>query len=235
MIKISKCAFTLAETLITLGIIGIVAAMTIPTLIEKNREKQTVTLVKESYSIFSQAYKLVIAEHDGLSTLVDKNLSDKQNATKMFKEVTKHLKKAKSCDVNTDCLSRKYTNLQGGIVPKWDAFNNIQTGILLNGVGFWILSTENPDGSYNGQLGIDINGPAKPNKIGVDFFHFAVSDNGEVIPSGSTGICNIDPGCTTPYWLCDLNGTHTLNGYGCTNWLLKQGNMKYLKQNIVNK
>ena len=44
-----KFAFTLAEVLITLGIIGVVAAMTIPTLMQKYYEKQTVAKLKETY------------------------------------------------------------------------------------------------------------------------------------------------------------------------------------------
>ena len=40
--NIRRAAFTLAEVLITLGIIGVVAAMTIPTLITSYKEKQTV-------------------------------------------------------------------------------------------------------------------------------------------------------------------------------------------------
>ena len=44
-----KKAFTLAEVLITLGIIGIVAAMTLPTLIGKYQKKQTVTQLKKAY------------------------------------------------------------------------------------------------------------------------------------------------------------------------------------------
>lgn len=237
MLKNFKKAFTLAEVLITLGIIGIVAAMTIPTLIEKNREKQTVALVKEAHSIFSQAYKLVVAEHEGLGLLVDTNLTNKENSTKMFQEVSKHLKKAKSCDVNTDCLGSNYINLQGNSVGIWDNYSNIQTGVLLNGTGFWILSYISEDGSYNGQIGIDINGSAKPNKLGVDFFQFRVNENGEIFPNGSVGACKSSPECTTigkPYYLCDLNSTKTYNGYGCTNWLIQHGNMKYLKQNIGN-
>ncbi|MBP7212243.1 prepilin-type N-terminal cleavage/methylation domain-containing protein, partial [bacterium] len=50
----SKTAFTLAEVLITLGIIGIVAALTIPTLMNKSQKQQTVTALKKSYSTFSQ-------------------------------------------------------------------------------------------------------------------------------------------------------------------------------------
>ena len=46
-----KKGFTLAEVLITLGIIGVVAALTLPSLIQNYKEKATVTAVKESYSI----------------------------------------------------------------------------------------------------------------------------------------------------------------------------------------
>ena len=53
-----KFAFTLAEVLITLGIIGIVAAMTIPGLISNYQKKQTVTKLQKAISILNQAYKL---------------------------------------------------------------------------------------------------------------------------------------------------------------------------------
>lgn len=51
-------AFTLAEVLITLGIIGVVAAMTIPALIAKQQKHQTVTRLKEAYTTLFQAIKL---------------------------------------------------------------------------------------------------------------------------------------------------------------------------------
>ena len=54
----NKWAFTLAEVLITLGIIGVVAAMTLPTLIQKYQEKVTVNKLKKMYSVLSQAYNL---------------------------------------------------------------------------------------------------------------------------------------------------------------------------------
>ena len=54
--SLKKSAFTLAEVLITLGIIGVVAALTIPSLIQKYEEKQTVSQVKKAYSEISQAY-----------------------------------------------------------------------------------------------------------------------------------------------------------------------------------
>ena len=63
----NKKAFTLAEILITLGIIGVVSAMTMPSLIQNYREKQTVTAVKKAYSEFSQAYAMTVQEYDSLA------------------------------------------------------------------------------------------------------------------------------------------------------------------------
>ena len=58
-----KAAFTLAEVLITLGIIGVVAAMTLPTLIAKYQEKVWLTQFKVTYSTLSQAYLRAYQEH----------------------------------------------------------------------------------------------------------------------------------------------------------------------------
>lgn len=59
-----KLAFTLAEVLITLGIIGVVAAMTIPTLVTNADKKATATKLKVFYSKINQAVKLSSAYND---------------------------------------------------------------------------------------------------------------------------------------------------------------------------
>ena len=51
----TKQAFTLAEVLITLGIIGIVAAMTLPTLIQANKNAEVEAKLKKVYSVMNQA------------------------------------------------------------------------------------------------------------------------------------------------------------------------------------
>ncbi len=56
-----RAAFTLAEVLITLGIIGVVAAMTMPTLIAKYQKKVFATKVKQTYAILSNAMTVSIA------------------------------------------------------------------------------------------------------------------------------------------------------------------------------
>jgi len=58
-----KNAFTLAEVLITLGIIGVVAALTMPSLITNYQKKQTVVRLQKAYSALSQAVKLSQAQN----------------------------------------------------------------------------------------------------------------------------------------------------------------------------
>ena len=62
--KISKSAFTLAEVLITLGIIGVVAAMTMPTLLNSTQGAQYRTAYKKALSVLSQAIVLNVALDD---------------------------------------------------------------------------------------------------------------------------------------------------------------------------
>ena len=60
-------AFTLAEVLITLGIIGVVAAITLPILIQKQQKMVWVNQLKKEYSVISQVTQKVIAD-DGVDT-----------------------------------------------------------------------------------------------------------------------------------------------------------------------
>ena len=66
--NIRRVAFTLAEVLITLGIIGVVAAMTIPTLVSSYKKKIVETRLVKVYSTFNQAIKMSEAENGPLTT-----------------------------------------------------------------------------------------------------------------------------------------------------------------------
>ena len=226
-------AFTLAEVLITLGIIGVVAAMTLPTLIAKYKEKQTVTAVKTAYSIFSQAYMRLAQDYPDLSQLLDENKTAKENSEFVFKELTKYIKTVKRCDKDSHCMGDLYKNLNGKFIERrWDDFANIQTGILANGMSFWILNgtytNDIDDPRYSGQIGFDINGAKRPNQIGVDFFWFKVD------PDGRINFSNDD---IKRYKRCDIDANNTeqdlYNGYHCSYWILLHGNMDYLKRRIT--
>lgn len=66
-----KFAFTLAEVLITLGVIGVVAAITIPGLITSYNKKITETRLAKFYSVFNQAIRLSAAENGDVDTWDD--------------------------------------------------------------------------------------------------------------------------------------------------------------------
>lgn len=69
--------FTLAEVLITLGIIGVVAAMTIPTLMANHRKKVVETKLEKIYSVMNQAINLTNAEYgDVTNWIIDCGRSD---------------------------------------------------------------------------------------------------------------------------------------------------------------
>lgn len=102
-----KKAFTLAEVLITLGVIGVVAAMTLSVLINKYRERQYVVGLKKAVAIIDNAYRLAIYENGGSNDfgyleaeyvplppeegtgVYDKNAS--QNSEILFQKFSKHL------------------------------------------------------------------------------------------------------------------------------------------------
>lgn len=74
---LSSCkrkAFTLAEVLITLGVIGIVAAMTLPVLIQNYRKQVVETRLKKFYSIFNQTIKRIEADYGDIDSWFE-NLS----------------------------------------------------------------------------------------------------------------------------------------------------------------
>ena len=61
----SGADITVGEVLITLGVIGVVAAMTMPTLIKKYQQHVAVTQLKKAYTELNQAIKFSEAEYGG--------------------------------------------------------------------------------------------------------------------------------------------------------------------------
>lgn len=107
------CAFTLAEVLITLGIIGVVAAMTIPSLITKHQKSVFATRVKQTYSIISNALITSVAENgepdtwdygDSVENVGQPNPNDREHVKYMAeKYIIKYLKVVQKEIDDTPC------------------------------------------------------------------------------------------------------------------------------------
>lgn len=217
--KIQKVyGFTLAEVLITLGIIGVVAALTIPALINSTQDQEFKSGLKEANTILSQA--LVQLKTDNGGTIVGICAT---NDSKCFKNAIKpYLKYVKECD-NTVMASGCWvanTSMDGTPVGMNGAPDS---GLVLtNGmmVSFqWTLSscTYTDANSSNwgcGRLNVDVNGAKGPNKFSKDAFVFSFQD-GTMKPLGI-------PGDKYEFGTCTGTETGAYAGWGCTYKYLTQ-------------
>lgn len=131
--------FTLAEVLITLGIIGVVAAMTLPTLVAKYQKQVVITKLKSTYSILNQAIKMSeidngpVAEWD----MGERDMHAPESKVFAEKYLIPYLKVAHKCEnISDECLSEKIYYLNG---TEHSYRNNFNLFALTNGViiGVW--------------------------------------------------------------------------------------------------
>jgi prepilin-type N-terminal cleavage/methylation domain-containing protein len=204
--KNKKAAFTLAEVLITLGIIGVVAAITLPTLIQNYQKKTYVEGLKSGISILSQGFRKMLA---------DEGVDDLSN-TEMWKNCKyNNFNTSSGREVCEPILSKYFKVVkfqsQSDLIALGDTsnYNLTNTSTCQNLVGktnkWWYLndktkctgSTEGititlangmraklyPSGgnSYAGSISLDINGGKGPNTWGRDAFQLEVLQNGNVV------------------------------------------------------
>ena len=185
-------AFTLAEILITLGIIGVVAALTIPNLIVKYEKNRTVTQLKKTYSVLNQAY--LFAKADGGDSILAENIIgdyDNNLATRnyvenfMSKYFTPYLKITKNCGYTSDssCFGKNYIRSFANGNPADSGITYYKYNLILND-GTFISVTTNTRCDENGEncvsgggliFYIDISGGNKPNMFGKDTFIFYIT------------------------------------------------------------
>lgn len=191
---ITSGGFTLAEVLITLGVIGVVAAMTMPALTEKVNHIIAVNKLKKMYTNLSQAMMYTIAKDGDYSALEIADNNTQSTINWYNNSLKSQLKITKEC-INTGGCWAHTTKLLNGDTPKWH-----RPGIGL-GVDIVIFNTVDGyavdiDGysKHDGTFGVnmkkdyvatyvDINGKQNPNTIGKDIFVFVFGEKG-FIPAG---------------------------------------------------
>lgn len=188
-----KFAFTLAEVLITLAIIGVVAALTIPALMNKTNDAELKAAWKKEFSIITQAYNQAKQDEGGdLSPY----FTAINSALPLFEKITAHLSVSKSCNIpytaDDSSICGAHPTLYAADVYKTLA------GLYMGYTNFTHGQVVLNDGAqlyYRGYAGcniwVDVNGPGKkPNTLGKDLFGVVVTKD-KVIPMGGLG-SNID-------------------------------------------
>ncbi len=210
-----KKAFTLAETLMTLGIIGVIAALTIPLIIDKYKRISYQTAFNRAHSQIRQAVKLwQYEEGEDVYTKyyddTDKKGENLRNA--FFKNIKGSFDSRK---IAVDKLTPYYTSAKNSkqkahYCPP-TCCHNPQTNsyISFDGIMYNICARDN---FIN--ISFDINGYDKgPNKWGIDLFDFDMNSEGEI---KNNYICT-RYNCQTYYHVKDAPDTTNVNdGIGCT-------------------
>lgn len=165
--------FTLAEVLITLGIIGIVAAITMPTIITNYQKKVTVERLKSAYSLLNQAIQLS-ENHNG--SIGEWNLYDEQNNF-FDKYILPYMNTVNKKAMFSPSKAYAFNTIDG---------NPCRGGSLrvaTNGVGFIPFVSS---GSNYAWIMIDINGLKGPNRLGRDVFATLLTKEKLVMGWGAT-------------------------------------------------
>lgn len=162
-------AFTLAEVLITLGIIGVVAALTMPSLMANYQKKVTATRLAKAYSVMSQAIKLSEVDNGDAK---DWDWAHDPSRTTNTEFIMKtyfepYFSGIKYCDSGI-------TNKCGMSISNWG-----RNYILNDNTGLSVVL--GPPYSP-GDILFDTNGGNPPNKLGRDVFYFIIDYEGRLLP-----------------------------------------------------
>ena len=214
-------AFTLAEVLITLVIIGVVAALTIPNLMQKYTEQTTVKKVQKFYSNLSNAYSLALKNN---GTVKEWGITgyNTESAEKIYQTLFKpYFKIAKNCGTtNTgNCITNGWEKYRDNNPAHQPGSSKSYYKISLED-GMTVYFRARTEARANIYVYFDTNGAKNPNTWGEDLFLIFIL-NDKVFPSGNqSGAYSKYP--FVPY--C----TNKQYGYGCTAWVVYKGNMDYL-------
>lgn len=206
--NLRKAAFTLAEVLITLGIIGVVAAITLPTLIQQHQKQVYATGAKKGMNTIMNMMNKIQADEnasdftstslftDGVCSLTYSSsgtFSGSENCEELYGNPTvleriipQYIKTVKICK-NDDCKI-EYTRSwfdNNKLTPASNDYENIYS---INFSWATITGFYSADGIvyyvFPSEAGIsfsyDINGEKGPNEVGRDLFTFSYCRNGKI-------------------------------------------------------
>lgn len=214
LFSLKKTAFTLAEVLITLGIIGVVAALTMPSVVNNVEGKQLQSALKKGYSEISQAFELMKSDigRDILPVDYPPGTFAKEYKEYFVKTLSSNHSGLVSKDLDivdfNGLKTYKTYNKKNSLISNFfdDGQFVLPDGalILINDSGPMLIS-------------IDVNGMNKgPNLYGRDLFTFEITNEGKLLPSGAVG--------TSSVFLCSKTSTSSMNGGGCTYYAITDPN-----------
>lgn len=216
--------FTLAEMLITLAVIGIIAVLTLPQLITNYKKKETVVRLKKTYSLIQQILTASQADNGDIATW--ELPSDGHDFFETYiKNYVKYTKEYSSSEL-WDIAPRKFLNGNKYTGTTYVSSGKRAAHFLIND---GTLITLNYD-TYMFWVGIDTNGLSNPNTIGIDTFLFIFTTEYGLQPLGGNGTQTIwsygdysrDKVMSTRRYACNKLSADG-SGYWCTALIINDG------------
>lgn len=215
-----KHGFTLAEILITLGIIGVVAALTAPTLVNNAANAQIRPTLTKAVSALEQVNLAIINnnEYNSLADIPDDN--NNNNIDEYVNALSRQISGAVVDDNNHNRL-----HMKGNIDITVTAVNNTRT--------------YNAGGGLRGHFAdvtIDIDGADQGDEhMGSDWYLFAIDGSGSVLPYGGRALFAANP--DLGHWnsdidnnvgpFCDSVETAQNNGINCAGSVMENDNIRF--------
>ena len=211
-------AFTLAETLVVMGIIGVVAALTIPNLNQSTGDREKVAKVKKVYANLTDAYGRATAVYGPIDTWFVNDTDEKAYSKRFADRMTEFMKISKNCEFGDGCFaSSPLLDTSGNL----DDDNYLST---LKSCNYYMVITADgtslafapPTPTISlGHIRIDIDGPNKgKNQLGNDIFDVVIDNYNYTLTTNLTPTEG------------DLG--FSANNYA-TAWVIQNGNLDYLK------
>ena len=233
-----KAAFTLAEVLITLTILGVVAAVSIPSIINHYEQRVTVTKVKKMYSTLTTAYDQYLVENNWVKPTYAGTTA---GAQKMYEDLVKPYFQI-SYNAGTDTTKKRTIMAKGQY--KW--LNGHELGDYSAGDTYYAVQLKDSSvlwfrGKSTGGVNLptfryDVNGKKAPNTLGRDIFIFSITDKG-IIPGKSNTYQTPQTLAANCRIVNNSNNnvdnedeeSNSVSGSACAAYIILHGNMNYLK------
>ena len=194
-----KIAFTLAEVLVTLGIIGVVSAMTVPTLMQNYQRQSYVTQLHKVYNELTQAFLQFKNDRNAI-WLSEAGHVRHQDMMPFMKQ---YFKVVQDCGkTSTPCFASSYKNLSGSTFELTTKDEDATYyGVLASGASFGIKSDGIDTGTnytddFLYRIAIDVNGQKGPNIYGRDLFILYIFSDGVVDAYRVNPDCRENNNCT---------------------------------------
>ena len=236
--QLTKYAFTLAETLIVMGIIGVVAALTLPNLNSSTGDKEKVVKVKKIVQNISEAYSRAQAIYGPVDEWCSGNCPNHTAITNKHGErITEFMKVSKNCKttVGLGCFTPGNTTyIDGTKSTPLDTYKPGYRFITSDGTAVMLsynsalcdgndgVSCPGPYCQKCGMVIVDIDGPNKgPYMVGKDLLYFYYDKDYGFIPQGGEN----EKGWSTDAELEKMCFVKK----DCTAWIVNNENTDYLK------